>query len=110
MEFTLKGLGVRLVYTPNVINEIDRIIDLNLSISVDLVSLFISRLLKGLQNLSNTDALFSFNSGSYSYVIEDIGIVIFRPVTDISTGEKAFVIMDIQWSFMTSRHFSKFTQ
>lgn len=109
MEFALKGLGVRLIYLPSVVSEIDRVIDLNLTVSVNLVSLFISRLLKGLQNLSNSDALYSFNWGQYSYEIEDIGIVCFRPVMDATTGEKAFVVESIQWAFATSTLFSEFT-
>ena len=41
-------------YSPEVVSEIDRIVDSNLD-KVPLVALFISRLLKGIQNLSNTD-------------------------------------------------------
>lgn len=60
----LKGLGVRLIYLPSVVSEIDRVTDLNLSVSINQVSLFISRLLKGIQNLSNSDTLYSFNWGA----------------------------------------------
>ena len=61
-----------------------------------LVALFISRLLKGLQNLSNAEDGFHVSWG------------FFRPVLDPETGEKAFLIDQIQWKFETSRFFSSF--
>jgi hypothetical protein len=46
--------------------------------------------------------------GMYSYSIEDIGIVHFRPLFDEETGEKVYAIEDIRWTFVTSRFFSGF--
>ena len=107
-ELGICGLGVSLLYTPNVPEEIENIINLNLSRSMDLLALFISRLLKGLQNLSNADEGFHVRWGQSSYAIEDIGTVFFRPILDSETGEKIFMIYKIQWMFETSRFFSGF--
>ena len=102
------GLGTALLYTPDVASEIETVINLNLEQPMTLVALFISRLLKGLQNLSNAEDGFHVSWGRCSYEIEDIGTVFFRPVLDPETGEKAFLIDQIQWKFETSRFFSSF--
>ena len=102
------GLGVQLVYSPFVEADIEYVIESNLKQPLSVLAMFISRLLKGLQNLSNaSDFLFSW--GNYYYTIEDIGNVSFLPIQDPKTEEKAFAIESIQWSFEESRFFSEFS-
>ena len=107
-ELGIRGLSVPLVYMPSVADEIEAIINLNLAQPMELVALFISRLLKGLQNLSNAEDGFHMNWGQASFEIEDIGIVFFRPVADAETKERILLICQIQWSFETSRFFPSF--
>lgn len=103
------GLGVQLIYSPEVEAEFETTIGQNLDRPLTTVALFISRLLKGLQDLSNaTD--FRFSWGRYYYLIEDVGEVSFYPVQDMETGEKAFMIESIDWRFETSRFFSEFSR
>lgn len=107
-DLGLRGVGVTLMYTPGVAAEIESIINLNLGQPMELVALFISRLLKGLQNLSNAVDGFHVSWGQTTYVIEDIGTVFFRPMVDGETGEKTFLIQQIRWEFESSRFFSGF--
>lgn len=90
-------------YAKSVVEEIDHVIDRNLD-KPTLVALFISRLLKGFQNLTNVRP----NWGTYTYEIEDIAIVSFKMYCDASDGSIAIAIDSIQWTFATSRFFSDF--
>ena len=94
-------------YSPEVVSEIDRIVDSNLD-KVPLVALFISRLLKGIQNLSNTDQEVNSSWGIHSYEIEDIGVLEFRLFLDINTNITTIAVEQIKWSFLRSRFFSDF--
>lgn len=81
-------------YSPSFLAEIDRVIDLNLD-KIALVALFISRLLKGIQNLTNADEKVSSAWGSHTYEIEDIGTVVFRLFMNPETGVTAIAIEQI---------------
>ena len=107
MQIPISNTGVPLLYSASFMLEVEQVIDVNVVKDVSGVALFISRLIKGLQglsNLSDVDMLW----GKYSYSIEDIGIVHFRPLFDEETGEKVYAIEDIRWTFVTSRFFSGF--
>lgn len=99
--------NILLKFAPIVITEIDQIIENNLD-NPSLVALFISRLLKGFQNLSNEELETYANWSNYSYEIDDIDTVSFKVYCDSATGILALVIDDINWSFPTSRFFSSF--
>lgn len=87
MDSRVRTTGVELIYSSEVTSEIERIISLNLSVPLDKVALFISRLLKGFQNLANSDNDFIPYWGDYLYEMEDIGMVVFQPIFD-TTSEK----------------------
>lgn len=99
--------GIQLRYSPRVIAEIDSVIDHNLG-NLNLLALFISRLLKGLQNLTNDDIVVDSSWGNHAYEIDDIGMVSFKVIIDSSSGVKYIVIESIQWAFLTSRFFNEF--
>ena len=99
--------GVLLKYAKSVVEEIDQVIDRNLD-KPTLVALFISRLLKGFQDLTNAEYEVRPNWGTYTYEIEDIAIVSFKMYCDASDGSIAIAIDSIQWTFATSRFFSDF--
>lgn len=99
--------GTKLRYSPQVIAEIDSVIDYNLG-NLNLLALFISRLLKGFQDLTNDDVVVDSSWGNHSYEIEDIGVVSIRVIIDSSSGVKYVVIESIQWTFGTSRFFKEF--
>ena len=104
----ISNTGISLQYSTTFLEKVERVINLNVDKDVSRVALFISRILKGLQNLSKEDTDFNMSWGKYSYSIEDIGTILFRPLFDEETGEKAYAIDDIQWAFGTSRFFSGF--
>lgn len=108
MQIRLSNTGISLLYSAVFLDKVEHIINLNVDQDVSRVALFISRLLKGLQDLSKEDSGFGVSWGQYSYRIEDIGIIHFRPVFDEETGEKAYAVDDILWTFETSRFFSGF--
>ena len=87
------GTDTELIYSAIVSYDIENTININLNQPLRLVALFISRLLKGLQNLTNCK--------------DDL--VFFLPVYDPNTGEYALYVNDIQWSFESSRFFGSFT-
>ncbi len=97
-----------MVYSPEFIEEVERIIDLNLNASTKSVGLFISRLIKGLQNMSNSESEFRIKWGTYEYEIEDIGTVSFLPMFDPESGEKFLIVKSITWCFAASRFFGDF--
>lgn len=87
------GTDTELIYSAIVSYDIENTININLNQPLRLVALFISRLLKGLQNLTNCKDDWVF----------------FLPVYDPNTGEYALYVNDIQWSFESSRFFGSFT-
>lgn len=99
--------SVILRYSPSFLAEIDRVIDLNLD-KVALVALFISRLLKGIQNLTSADEEVTSAWGMHSYDIEDIGTVDFRLFMNPETAVTAIAIEQIRWRLSSSRFFSSF--
>ena len=70
MQSPITDHGVILRYSPSFLAEIDRVIDMNLD-KIALVALFISRLLKGIQNLTNAEQEVQSSWGMHSYEIED---------------------------------------
>ena len=109
MQFPISNLAVPLLYSPFFLDEVESVIVNNVDDDVPGVALFISRLIKGLQNLSNADAEVQMNWGKCSYEIEDIGIVTFRALMDEETGEKVYAIEEIKWTFARSAFFSTFS-
>lgn len=89
------------------IAEIDSVIDHNLG-NLNLLALFISRLLKGLQDLTNDDIVVDSSWGNHTYAIDDIGVVSFKVIIDSSSGVKYIAVESIQWAFPTSRFFNEF--
>ena len=106
MNFGIVNTGVTLILSASFFSEVDNVIDRNVDSNVKLVALFISRLIKGLQNLSCSDFEVPFSWGNYSYEIEDIGIVNFTALMDDETGEKAFHVLSISWTFNSSNFFN----
>ncbi len=109
MDGRVCGTDTELFYSAIVSYDIENTININLNQPLRLVALFISRLLKGLQNLTNCKDDWGGAWGYKSYFIEDIGTVFFLPVYDPNTGEYALYVNDIQWSFESSRFFGSFT-
>ena len=108
MDSRVRTTGVELIYSSEVTSEIERIISLNLSVPLDKVALFISRLLKGFQNLANSDNDFIPCWGDYLYEMEDIGMVVFQPIFDTTSDSTAFYVKSIRWNFPNSRFFYMF--
>lgn len=108
MQFPISNLAVPLLYSSSFLDEVESVIVKNVDDNISGVALFISRLIKGLQNLSNADVEVLMNWGKCSYEIEDIGIVTFRALMDEETGEKAYAIEEIKWTFASSPFFSSF--
>lgn len=102
------NVSVPLIYSTSFIEEVERVIQENVDENVSGVALFISRLIKGLLNLSNSDGEYQKNWGEYSFEVEDIGVICFRALIDAEQGEKAYAIESIRWTFGTSRFFSGF--
>lgn len=108
MVFNIVNTDVHLLLSATFLAEVESVVERNVDFNVSLVALFLSRLIKGLQNLSCSDGEYSVLWGNYTYVIEDIGVVSFHPLMDPETGEKAFHVLAIQWTFSSSRFFSAF--
>lgn len=100
--------GIPLQFSSEFVSEVEAVVDMNANSNTAKVALFLSRLIKGLQNLSRSEAGFAVSWGCYSYEIEDIGIVSFRPLLDAESGQKVFHILSIYWTFATSRFFREF--
>ncbi len=106
MTLGIVNTGVPLLLSASFVLEVERVIDMNIDADVSRVAFFISRLIKGLQNLSCSEGGYEVSWGNYSYEIEDIGLVQFVPLMDNESGEKTFHIISIQWTFSISRFFS----
>ena len=108
MDGKVCGTDTELIYSAKVSFEIENTINININQPLSLVALFISRLLKGLQNLTNCKDDWGVSWGYSTFVIDDIGTVFFLPVYDPETEESAIYINDIKWSFESSRFFGSF--
>ncbi len=108
MNFPIVKAGIPLILSASFIAEVDNVINNNVDTNVPLIALFISRLIKGLQNLSCSEGGYSSSWGNYSFEIEDIGIVRFAALIDDESGEKAFHVLSISWTFATSHFFHDF--
>ena len=109
MFFPIVNVEYPLVLSASFIVEVENVINRNSDSNVSLVALFISRLIKGLQNLTCSDDEYSISWGNLSYEIEDIGVVDFTPLVDDESREKVLYISMIRWTFATSRFFSEFS-
>ena len=109
MQLRIVGLGFSLLYSESFVEKLELVIILNVDRAVGKVALFISRLIKGLQDFSHLDyMMIQKRWGDFSFEIKDIGVIKFTPIFDDETGQKALAIDDIIWSFSSSRFFSGF--
>lgn len=108
MDLPISNVGFALFYSTSFLEKVEAVIDANVDERVSDVALFITRLIKGLQNLSNSDSEVAASWGEYLYDIEDVGVVSFRLLFDEATGEKVLAIENVRWAFSTSRFFSGF--
>lgn len=99
MQLNIVGLDVPLLFSPSFLREIEIVIDNNVNDNVQLTALFISRLLKGLQNLSNSDLEVLKSWDTFSFEIEEIGIVQVSPLFDSEIKLRVFAIESVQWLF-----------
>ena len=72
MNLGIVNTGIPLLLSTSFVSEVERILDANVKNNVALAALFLSRLIKGLQNLSHSDGTYSLTWGQYFYVVEDI--------------------------------------
>jgi len=107
MRLNIVNTGIPLMFSASFISQLEDVVNRNVNSNVSLVALFISRIIKGLQALSCSEGTYHISWGTYSYTIEDIGVVCFQPLMDIETGERAYHILSIQWTFATSHFFSE---
>ena len=105
MQLDIVGLDVPLLFSPTFLNEVEDVVDRNVNDNVSLVALFISRLLKGLQNLSNSDMAVLRTWGKFSFEIEEIGIIHVMPLYDPETHERVYAVESVQWVFSTGNTF-----
>lgn len=105
MQLVIIGLNVPLLFSPAFIQEVETVIDKNVDTNVQLVALFISRLLKGLQNLANSDEEVLRIGGEFSYEIEDIGIVLVSPLYDPDTSERSYAVESVKWTYASGKFF-----
>lgn len=104
MQLRIVGLGFSLLYSESFVEKLELVIILNVDRAVGKVALFISRLIKGLQDFSHLDyMMIQKRWGDFSFEIKDIGVIKFTPIFDDETGQKALAIDDIIWSFSSSR-------
>lgn len=108
MHTEIANLGISLFFPVSFWDSVDAVIDLNVERHTSEVALFISRLIKGLQDLSNVEESVDSVWGVHSFEIEDIGVVSFKPKMDLDSGKRILVIESIRWTFGTSRFFSMF--
>lgn len=108
MQIPITNTSVTLLYSTSFLNDVEYVIEKNVLSQVQETALFISRLIKGLQNLSNSDLEVNCSWGECSFPIEDIGVVHFRALFDEESGERVYAIESLQWTFGTSRFFSSF--
>ena len=110
MDIPVVGTGYRIYLDPFFQTQLDAVLEKNTYQNLTMYALFISRLIKGLQDLTNSDIHITRNWGNCLYSIDDIGIVKFRPVMDADTGAQALIIESINWTFATSKFFSEFNE
>lgn len=99
MQLNIVGLDVPLLFSPSFLREVEIVIDNNVNDNVQLTALFISRLLKGLQNLSNSDMEVLKSWDTFYFEIEEIGIVQVSPLFDSESNLRVYAIEAIQWVF-----------
>lgn len=106
MRLKIANLSVPLYYSIAFLGQVEIVIEKNVDRKIDEAALFISRLIKGLQDLSCSDPDISRSWGTCTYLIEDIGHIHFRYLIDEETGDKAYVIDEAEWLFEKSHLFS----
>ncbi len=107
MRLNIVNTGIPLMFSASFISQLEEVVNRNVDSSVTQVALFISRIIKGLQALSRSEGTYNVSWGTYSYSIEDIGVVHFQPLMDMETGDRVYHILSIQWTFATSRFFAE---
>ena len=111
MDYPLLPPDVHLFYDASFVQEVDRVLDLNLSQPLDKLALLISSLRKGIQNLSNSEQRVrnEENWTTLSYSIENIGRILFHIIQDSETGEKYIQIIGIRWQLQEGYFFKNFS-
>lgn len=111
MDYPLLPPDIHLFYDASFVQEIDRVLDLNLSQPLDKLALLISLLRKGIQNLSNSEQRVrnEENWNTLSYSIENIGSIFFHIIQDSDTGDTFLQIIGIRWKLKESYFFHDFS-
>lgn len=109
MDLPIVNTGIKLFLSPVFLQQVESIVDKNADDNTDLVALFISRLIKGLQNLSKLDTPTQTSTGRHLFTIEDIGVISFIPISDSSSHMQYIAVEQIDWTFSTSFFFNVFT-
>ena len=109
MEIPVVNTGYPLLLSRAFLQQVDDLIEKNVENHTRQVALFLSRLIKGLQNLSNLDPLVDSRWGENTYQIDDIGVVVFQPVRDSVSQQSAILVERINWQLSTSFFFSEFS-
>ena len=102
MKLNVVGIEVPLLFSPSFLSELEDVVDRNVENNVQLTALFISRMLKGLQNLSNSEQEVLRSWDAFSFEIEDIGVVTLSPLYDPDTNISVYAVESIQWKFASS--------
>ena len=108
MKLPIVNTGIKLFLSPLFLQQVDEIVDKNADEHTELVALFMSRLIKGLQNLSNIDTLTQTSMWQHVFTIEDIGIISFMPFFDSSSHTQYIAVEHIEWTLRTSYFFHVF--
>lgn len=109
MEIPVVNTGYPLLLSRAFLQQVDDLIEKNVENHTRQIALFLSRLIKGLQNLSNLDPLVDSRWGENTYQIDDIGVVVFQPVRDSVSQQSAILVERIHWQLSTSFFFSEFS-
>ena len=110
MDYPLTPSNIHLYYDLAFVQEVERVLELNLTQPMERFALFLSWLRKGIQDL--TDGLTLVRNErewkDLSYQIPEIGTVFFQIIQEIETDETFIRIKSIQWSFKQGYHFKTF--
>lgn len=110
MDYPLIPSGIQLYYDASFVKEVDRVLDLNLSLPLDKVAYMMSLLRKGIQSLTNDNERVRNEDdwNTLSYSIDNIGIVFFHLIQDAETRETFIQITGIRWALKDSPFFKDF--
>lgn len=110
MDYPFTPPNLHLYYDQAFVQEVERVLDLNLTQPLERFALFLSWLRKGIQDLTGDFTLVKNEDGwkDLSYQITDIGTVYFQIIQDIETSDIFIRITGIRWSFKQGYHFKSF--